>query len=178
MEAKAQVFQAAPLFLPTSLAGRGTYGSQEAELAVDKAPTREAALESAILAAELYMAATKHASSNLERARLRTKCQELTSRAESIKKSASSSSSPSWAPIQSKEVALKAPVSQRALSKREEIILLEGSKLHGFIFPQWTSDPDDTLFALDENDRLAYTCVLSSRSPPVPLLITSVNLLI
>jgi calpain-7 len=126
---------------------------QEAELAVNRSPTREAALEKAILAAELYMTATKHASSDRERARLRSKCQQLTLRAESIKQSAS------WAPLQSKEISLKAPVSQRAISKREEIILLEGSKLHGFIFPQWTSDPDDAAF---EAAPLAYTCVLYS----------------
>jgi calpain-7 len=154
--------------------GSRTYGSQEAELAVDNATTREAALENAILAAELYMAATKLASSGSERAKLRAKCRQLTSRAESIKKSASfsssTSSSSSRAPVQSKELSLRAPVSQRPLSKREEIILLEGSKLHGFIFPQWTSDPDDTLFASEEKDRLAYMCVLSSGSLPRPLL--------
>ncbi|KAN0114868.1 cysteine protease PalB [Hyaloscypha variabilis] len=117
--------------------------AQEAELAVERSPTREAALEKAILAAELYMKATKYASSEVERKRLRSKCLQLTSRAESIKKSTSSS----WVSVASPEISLQPPVSQRAISKREEIILLEGSKLHGFIFPQWTSDPDDALFA-------------------------------
>jgi hypothetical protein len=121
----------------------GTHRSQEAELAVERSSTREAALEKAILAAELYMKATKYASSEVERKRLRSKCLQLTSRAESIKKSTSSS----WVSAASPEISLQPPVSQRAISKREEIILLEGSKLHGFIFPQWTSDPDDALFA-------------------------------
>jgi hypothetical protein len=153
MEAKAQVFHpsSSPFLFGQPATGSRTYRSQEAELAVDRSPTREAALEKAILAAELYMTATKHASSDRERARLRSKCQQLTSRAESIKKSAS------WVPLQSKDLSLKAPVSQRAISTREEIILLEGSRLHGFIFPQWTSDPDDAAF---EEPPLAYTCVL------------------
>jgi calpain-7 len=117
-------------------------------------------LENAILAAELYMKAIKHASNDRERARLRGKCQQLTSRAENIKQS------PSWTPVQSRETSLQAPVSQRAISKREEIILLEGSKLHGFIFPQWTSDPDDSVFAGDGNSPLAYMYVVLSGSLP------------
>ncbi len=123
---------------------------------MDKSSTRETALQNAIQAAELYMAAAKHASNDRERARLRGKCQQLTSRAENIKQSTS------WTPVHSQEISLKAPVSQRALSKREEIILLEGSKLHGFIFPQWTSDPDNSVFAGDENGQSVYTCVLFS----------------
>jgi calpain-7 len=118
---------------------------------VDSSPTKEAALENAILAAELYMKAIKHASNDHERARLRGKCQQLTSRAEHIKRS------PSWTAVQSTGISLKAPVSQRPISKREEIILLEGSKLHGFIFPQWTSDPDDSVFTGEENFPSAYT---------------------
>jgi len=139
-----------------------TYRSQEAELAVDRSATREAALEKAILAAELYMKATKHTGSERERARLRSKCLQLTLRAESIKKLASSS----WVrlPLESKEFSLQPPVSQRAVSKREEIILLEGSKLHGFIFPQWTADPDDALFAGDDGQP-AYTWVGFSKPP-------------
>ncbi|KAK6601605.1 PALB protein [Botrytis cinerea] len=60
-------------------------------------------------------------------------------KAEEIKKSTT------W-PIKPASIFLKAPVSERTLSKHEEIILLEGSRLHGFIFPRWTSEPDDTIF--------------------------------
>ncbi len=139
--------------------GSRTDRSQEAELAVDTSPTRELALEKAILAAELYMKAIKHASSDHERAKLRTKCQQLTSRAESIKQA------PFWTPWRRKNSSLKAPVSQRAISKREEIILLEGAKLHGSIFPQWTSDPDEASF---EKAPLAYMCVLCPGSFLLP----------
>jgi len=108
-------------------------------------------LENAILAAELYMKAVKYANNDRDRARLRSKCQQLTSRAESIKHASS------WTSGMSKEIALKVPVSQRTVSRREEIILLEGSKLNGFIFPQWTSAPVESVFAGDGNAQVAYT---------------------
>lgn len=86
------------------------------------------------------MKATKLASNDAERRRLRAKCIELLSRAEEIKKA------PTWTPRPVKQIILKAPKSDRSISKREEIILLEGSRLHGFIFPPWTADPDDSVF--------------------------------
>ena len=36
---------------------------------------------------------------------------------------------------------LKEPISERELTTREKIILLEVSKLHGSRFPPWTSPP-------------------------------------
>lgn len=36
---------------------------------------------------------------------------------------------------------LKEPISERELTTREKIILLEASKLHGSRFPPWTSSP-------------------------------------
>jgi calpain-7 len=89
------------------------------------------------------MQAIKTASNDRERARLRGKCKELLSRAEEIKKSEE------WPQSKTLGAILKSPLSERAISRSEEIILLEGSKLHGFIFPPWTSDPDDSLFAKD-----------------------------
>ena len=44
-----------------------------------------------------------------------------------------------WAPAASgKEYHIPRPVSKRQLTTREKIILMEGSKLHGCIFPPWT----------------------------------------
>jgi hypothetical protein len=106
---------------------------------VDKSATREEALKNAISAAELYIKATSQASNDQDKARLREKCKQLLSRAEEIKQS------PSWTPKIIKEL-LKAPMSERAISRQEEIILLESSKLHGFIFPRWTSEPQDSVF--------------------------------
>jgi calpain-7 len=107
---------------------------------VDQAPTKDQALKGAILATELYMKAVKHARDDQEKSRLRGKCKELLSRAEEIKKSKE------WPPQKNPGIALKVPSSERSISRSEEIILLEGSKLHGFIFPPWTVDPDDSLF--------------------------------
>ena len=120
---------------------------------MDRSVTKEEALENASLAAELYMKATRSASSDSEKARLRNKCIQLLSKAEDIKKSAQ------WLP---KPALLKAPASERKISKREEIILLEGSKLHGFIFPPWNSDPDDSVFDELVKGTEFYTFVVLS----------------
>ncbi len=113
--------------------------NKEAESNISRAQTKEDALNNAILAIELYMKATRLASSELEKARLRVKCKQLLSRAEEIKQA-------QWPPKENHKIPLKAPISTRAITRQEEIILLEGSKLHGFIFPRWTSDPDDSIF--------------------------------
>lgn len=77
------------------------------------------------------MKAAKSAIRAEEKKRLQAKATQLVSRAEEIK------SAHQW-PLP--------PVSQRVITRAEEIILLEGSKLHGFIFPRWTSDPQDATF--------------------------------
>jgi calpain-7 len=105
---------------------------------VDKSLTKDAAFKNAVLAAELYMDAVRSASSDDEKSRLRHK--RLLSRAEEIKAAVS------WAPSSATENVLPAPRSERLITRSEEIILLEGSKLHGHIFPPWTSDPEDSEF--------------------------------
>ncbi|KAH8602410.1 hypothetical protein B0O99DRAFT_680535 [Bisporella sp. PMI_857] len=121
-----------------------------AESSIDKSPTKDDALKNAILATELYMKAVRLASSDQERTRLRNKCKDLLSRAEQIKKAAI------WPPAKFLGAVLQAPVSERAVTRTEEIILLEDSKLHGFKFPPWRSDPEDELFDgelyTEEND--------------------------
>lgn len=52
------------------------------------------------------------------------------------------------------QVKLKEPISTRKLSTREQIILLEGSKLHGFAFWPWKSDPLATEFELKRGENL------------------------
>jgi len=118
---------------------------------VDRSLTKEEALKNAVHAAELYMKATKLASADVERARLRGKCKQLLSRAEEVKQTAH------WVPAVSKEVLLKAPVSARQISKQEEIILLEGSRLHGFIFPPWANEPAESLFVERPDETSFYT---------------------
>ena len=91
------------------------------------------------------MKAVKLASSASERERLKLKCMKLLARAEEIKMiedwgmSGSSHESPSEKP-------LRAPLSTRTLSTKEQMILLEGSKLNGSVFPPWISEPGDQLF--------------------------------
>jgi calpain-7 len=85
------------------------------------------------------MKATKVASTDSDKTRLRGKCEQLLSKAEEIKKSQL------WVP-KKKDVSLKAPVSQRAVTQKEERILLEGSKLHGFKFPPWIMEPKESEF--------------------------------
>lgn len=114
--------------------------------------TQRGALEATIAAAELYMQALCLASKSADKARLDSKCKELLTKAEALKKEnispqrgdqASASSSPSKA-------GLKQPISKRKLTTREEIILLEGSKLNGFVFPPWREDPSPEEFTVKE----------------------------
>lgn len=107
---------------------------------MDSAPTKDEAFKKAVFAAELYMEAVRHASNDRERARLRSSCERLLSRAEEIKKTTH------WTPSRVHASVLRAPVSERSITRSEEIVLLESSKLHGFIFPPWTSDPKDSVF--------------------------------
>src|ERR1700712_4501828 len=96
------------------------------------------------MATELYMRAIKLAGTEQERTRLRGKCKYLLSKAEEIKMATE------WPPPNFPGAPLKAPMSERPISKTEEIILLQGSKLHGFIFPPWKTEPDDSLFDGEE----------------------------
>lgn len=52
----------------------------------------------------------------------------------------------------------KEPLSMRDLSTREQITLLEGSKLHGCIFPPWTKLPSAIEFEPQAGEPL-YQCV-------------------
>jgi calpain-7 len=102
------------------------------------------------------MKAIKLANSSSERARLKEKCMSVLARAEEIKKIEQ------WQPAMSNTGAVITPISgvpqsRRQLSTREEVILLEGSKLHGLIFPPWRSEPDEQEFAASNGE--VYTCV-------------------
>lgn len=104
------------------------------------------------------MKAIKLANSSSERARLKEKCLNILARAEEIKKIEQ------WQPAMSHIGAVitpseisRVPQSRRQLSTREEVILLEGSKLHGLIFPPWNSEPDGQEFAAPKGE--VYTCV-------------------
>jgi calpain-7 len=103
------------------------------------------------------MKAIKLANTQSERGRLKQRCTSALARAEQIKKIKQwplsvdnvSSTFPSPQP-------LKVPHSSRGLSTREEVILLEGSKLHGLLFPTWTTEPNDDEFRDVEGHYYVY----------------------
>lgn len=104
------------------------------------------------------MKAIKLANNSTERARLKERCLNILARAEEIKKIEH------WQPATSRTGAVitpseisRVPQSRRQLSTREEVILLEGSKLHGLIFPPWGSEPDEQEFAAPKGE--VYTSV-------------------
>lgn len=93
------------------------------------------------------MKAIKLANTQSERGRLKQRCMSALARAEEIKKIKQ------WPlPVENTNLTvlppqpLKAPYSSRDLSTREEVILLEGSKLHGLLFPPWKIEPSDDEF--------------------------------
>lgn len=79
-----------------------------------------------------------------KRRHLDSKCKELLLRAERIKASADwhSEARPKAAHLP------PPPTSKRKLTTREEIILLEGAKLNGFIFPPWDRPPSPEEFVV------------------------------
>lgn len=48
---------------------------------------------------------------------------------------------------------LKLPISNRELSTREQILLLQGSKLHGCLFPPWKAPPTANEFRLEHGQQ-------------------------
>jgi hypothetical protein len=127
---------------------------QEAEDRILRSLTKDEALSNAISAADIYMEAIKLASTESERERLKSKCLKVLARAEDIKKVQH------WSVPQGRgEQAcmgreLKNPLSNRPLSSREEVILLESSRLHGSIFPPWTAEPRADFFKLKDGETL------------------------
>ncbi|KAI9372774.1 hypothetical protein BJX61DRAFT_422334 [Aspergillus egyptiacus] len=110
----------------------------KAERDVSVASSQPQALEAAIDAAEHYMKALSLTSSLRDRSVLDAKCKEWLTRAEKIKEAKDWRSA---AHFRDRRSISRNPVSTRILTTREEIILLEGAKLNGFIFPPWKADP-------------------------------------
>ncbi|EEP81837.1 PALB protein [Uncinocarpus reesii 1704] len=116
------------------------------------ATTHSEALDAAIKAAEHYMHALKLATDSKEKASLDANCKKYIAFAEQIKFSGGGSRGQANAP-QKRE-----PVSTRTLSNREQIILLENSKLNGCVFPPWSAQPDPEEFELDEEGEPFTDC--------------------
>ncbi|THC90724.1 hypothetical protein EYZ11_009812 [Aspergillus tanneri] len=118
----------------------------KAERDVSAASSQGQALEAAIDAAEHYMKALKLATVPKDQQTLDAKCKEWLTRAEKIKDAID------WrTAVRPKDRNIpRSPKSTRKLTTREEIILLEGAKLNGFIFPPWSSSPDSNEFKQED----------------------------
>ena len=128
--------------------------ARAAEQNVSLARSRHGALEATIDAIELYMQALRLASGSTEKARLDSKCKELLTKAEALKQVRSKHLDQNADSSLASMTGLKEPTSSRKLTTREQIILLEGSKLNGFVFPPWKDDPTDAEFVLKEGQNL------------------------
>jgi hypothetical protein len=84
------------------------------------------------------MKALTLATSSKDRNLLDAKCKEWLTKAEKIKKADDWQSA---ARSRDKGPVSRPLASARKLTTREEIIILEGAKLNGFIFPPWKADP-------------------------------------
>jgi calpain-7 len=132
--------------------------ARDAERHISTARSAHGTLEATINAAELYMRALRLCPSSTEKVRLDLKCKELLTKAETLKEVQGRSDKPgendTASSLPSRAAALKQPTSKRKLTTREEIILLEGSKLNGFLFPPWKSDPASNEFVLKDGEEL------------------------
>lgn len=132
---------------------------QEAENRIQYSSTKKEALNNAILATEIYMKAIKLASSESDRERLKIKSMKLLERAEEIKKIEDWTMSGCVREHTATEKPLRAPLSTRTLSIREQMILLESSRLNGSIFPPWTLEPgDDSFRSMTDDTPYLYVC--------------------
>jgi calpain-7 len=107
------------------------------------------------------MKAIKLARNESERARLKTKCMKVLARAEEIKKLKEWSLLAKKTEIMKADTVLGVPLSSRTLTTTEQVILLEGSKLHGMKFPPWTGKPNDTFFDLTDGELYKYALIWS-----------------
>ena len=99
-----------------------------------------ATLKATVESAELYMQALKLSDTPSDRPRLDAKCKVLINQAEQLKRTQDGrprANAPS-----------EPPMSPRKLTTRENIIVLEGSKLNGCVFKPWDKPPPADDFVL------------------------------
>lgn len=111
-----------------------------------------ASLEAAITAAELYMQALRLTDHAAEKRRLDAKTKELIAKAERLKKVGDNEGQS--APSAAARSRAQPPLPTRKLTTRENIILLEGSKLNGAVFKPWTTPPSVDEFLLNDGQEL------------------------
>ena len=119
----------------------------QAERILSTTQIQQDALNAAVTAAEFYLQAFSLADNATDRSRLDAKCKESLARAELIKDGI-------VAPPRSRGMDAELPISKRRLTTREEIILLEGSKLNSFVFQKWKESPQPEDFQLKDGEEL------------------------
>lgn len=121
--------------------------ARSVERTISTKSSTKAALEATIKSAELYFQALSLTEKPSDRKRIDSRCKELLAKAESLKEAQDASPKPP-----NKSVVLKVPSSTRKLTTRENIIILEGSKLNGFVFKPWIDVPASEEFKLDQGE--------------------------
>lgn len=124
--------------------------ARSVEQTIPPKSSSKSALEATIKSAELYLQALRLTDKPADRKRIDAKCKQLLAQAERLK-AAQDAVSPTERKHASTR-ALRAPSSSRKLTTRENIILLEGAKLNGFIFKPWTSAPSSDEFRLRQGE--------------------------
>jgi calpain-7 len=124
------------------------------ERSIGSRPTSLAALSAAINSAEVYMKALQIADTPGDRKRLEAKFKELVNKADHLK---------SCQELSVKRSTNVYPVSMRKLTTRENIIILEGSRLNGYLFRPWDRPPLQSEFELKNGEDLF------TDSSPLPL---------
>jgi calpain-7 len=119
--------------------------AQSYEWSADSRSSASAKLKATLASVDLYMRALRIAETSPDRQRLNLKCKNLITQAEDLKIQKDAAK---------KRALSDPPVSKRKLTTRENIILLEGSKLNGHLFRQWEKPPVDDEFALKGSHSL------------------------
>ena len=117
----------------------------ESKIAASKTPKQT--LQATIEAVESHMRALKLERDPEQKRKLDAACKKYLKQAENLKATKSAQSKPSV--VSSDPKVSQKPwkhIARRALTTREKIILLEGSKLNGFTFPPWTGPPEEEEF--------------------------------
>lgn len=144
--------------------------AQAKEAVIPTAKTAQEVLEATIDAAESYLHAVRLVSCKEDEVRADDKCKALLNRAELIKEElASSSPVNAFKKRQSyTKLGVRHPISRRSLTTREEIILLESSRLNGAKFLPWPSDPNHDEYDWHPGDE-PFTDTVSLSLPTLHL---------
>ncbi|KIX92146.1 uncharacterized protein Z520_12139 [Fonsecaea multimorphosa CBS 102226] len=126
--------------------------ARSVERTIPSKSTGKAVLDATIETAELYFQALRLADKPEDKQRLDARFNELLARAERLKAAQNEQQRPT--PAERSRQVLKPPRSNRELTTREKIILLESGKLNGFKFNPWTAPPSSDEFALRDGGLL------------------------